>query len=69
MSYDVFYTSDWCLDDVDNILELRQEEDGMLTTEEKANCLIDLVNLLSGLVGMEYLEEIVLNKLKSKEQS
>tara|TARA_R110000824_G_scaffold391559_1_gene589424 strand:- start:249 stop:554 length:306 start_codon:yes stop_codon:yes gene_type:complete len=65
-NHDIYYTSDWCLDDVDFILGER--DIAMLRTVEKANCLIELVDLLSGTIGMEYLAEIVQNKIDTKYQ-
>ena len=67
MSYDIYYTSDWCLDDVDFILGERDIP--ILSTAEKASCLIELVDLLSGTIGMEYLAEIVQSKIDSKEST
>ena len=67
MSYDIYYTSQWCLEDVDYILGERDIP--ILSTAEKASCLIELVDLLSGTIGMEYLAEIVQSKIDSKEKS
>ena len=51
------YNSTWSIEDVDMILE--DYNLSPLSTNQKKECLEELVTLLSEEIGMEYLREIV----------
>ena len=59
------YNSTWSIDDVDMILG--DYNLSTLSTNQKKECAEELVRLLSEEIGMEYLREIVEQKIDSVE--
>ena len=62
---DVGY-SDWNVDDVENIADLI-EHTTPLTYKDKVECVMNIVELLSSEVGMDYAEEVVAAFIEKKE--
>ena len=56
------FVSEWTYEDVDHCIT---DTSLTLTDTQKDECLQDLIDLLSTEVGMEYLREIVANKIES----